>query len=63
MGIYKPGRPKKYDPTTGKGTLPPAAPGMYRIRDEKGRIVYIGETNNLRRRMYEHIRSGKLKKG
>lgn len=62
MGIYKAGRPKKYDPSTGKGHKPPAAPGMYRIRDEKGKIVYIGETNNLKRRMNEHIGSGKLKK-
>lgn len=62
MGVYKPGRPKKYDPSSGKGNKPPAEPGEYRIRNEKGEIVYVGETNNLRRRMNEHIRSGKIKK-
>lgn len=63
MGIYKSGRPKKYNPTTGEGTKPPSKPGEYRIRDEDGNIVYVGETSNLNRRMNEHIRSGKLKKG
>ena len=33
MSIYKPGRPSKYDPFTGKGSPPPSAPGEYRIRD------------------------------
>ena len=62
MGIYSPGRPKKFNPTTGEGRTPPSAPGEYRIRDEKGKIVYVGETSDLNRRMHEHIRSGKLKK-
>lgn len=61
MGTYKPGRPKKYDPSTGKGQEPPSKPGEYRIRDEAGNIVYIGETNNLKRRMKEQIKSGKIK--
>ena len=43
-------------------TPPPSAPGEYRIRDEKGKIVYVGETSDLNRRMHEHIRSGKRKK-
>ncbi len=63
MSIHKSGRPKKYNPTTGKGEMPPSKPGEYRIRDDNGNIVYVGETVNLRRRMNEHIRSGKLKKG
>lgn len=62
MGTYKPGRPKKYNPTTGKGKMPPSKPGEYRIRNEKGEIVYIGETADLKRRMRQHINSGKLKK-
>lgn len=62
MGIYKPGRPKKYNPSTGKGSKPPAKPGEYRIRNEKGEIIYVGETNNLRHRMNQHIESGKLKR-
>ena len=63
MSIYKPGRPVKYDPTTSAGHKPPAQPGEYRIRDNTGKITYIGETNNLARRMNEHIRSGKLSTG
>ena len=50
MSIYKPGRPSKYDPFTGKGSPPPSAPGEYRIRDAAGSIAYVGETNDLRRR-------------
>ena len=30
MSIYKPGRPSKYDPFTGKGSPPPSAPGETR---------------------------------
>lgn len=60
MSTYKPGRPTKYNPSTGKGVAPPRKPGEYRIRDGSGTIVYIGETNNLARRTSEHLRSGKL---
>lgn len=60
MGIYKKGRPEKYNPNTGKGSKPPSAPGEYRIRDDNGNIVYVGETNDLNRRMNEHKRNGKF---
>lgn len=60
MGIYSPGRPFKFTPATGQGCKPPHRPGEYRIRDSAGTILYIGETNDLHRRMQEHIRSGKL---
>lgn len=63
MAIYKPGRPAKYNPTSGIGHKPPAKPGEYRMRDASGAITYIGETNNLARRIGEHIRSGKLPTG
>ena len=63
MAIYKPGRPTKYNPTSGIGQKPPAKPGEYRMRDGSGIITYIGETNNLARRTSEHIRSGKLPAG
>ena len=63
MSIYKAGRPWKYDPTTGAGHRPPNSPGEYRMRDGSGCITYIGETNDLSRRMREHIRSGKLPTG
>lgn len=60
MSIYKPGRPTKYNPATGKGIFPPAKPGEYRIRNGAGIIVYVGETNNLARRTKEHMCKGKL---
>lgn len=59
--MYKPGRPKKYDPHTGSGHAPPSTPGEYRIRDTlDNSIDYVGETCNLKRRMNEHVRAGKL---
>ncbi len=60
MSLYKPGRPKKYNPTTKTGNKPPEKAGEYRIRDKEGKLVYIGETNNLQRRMNEHLRTGKM---
>lgn len=60
MATYKPGRPKKYNPALGQKEKLPNCPGEYRMRGADGRIYYIGETNNLARRMKEHIRSGKL---
>ena len=63
MGIYHAGRPKKYNPVTKCGHIPPHSPGEYRFRDQESAIMYIGETNDLNRRMHEHIRSGKLMAG
>lgn len=63
MSTYKPGRPSKYNPSAGTGVRPPAMPGEYRIRNAGGSMLYIGETDNLARRMAEHIRSGKLAAG
>lgn len=60
MGVYKKGRPCKYIPATKKGRIPPKTAGEYRICTARGKIVYIGETCNLYRRMQEHIRSGKI---
>ena len=60
MGIYKPGRPTKYNPYDKSGKKPPAKPGEYRIRDKDGEITYIGETCDLNRRMNQHIKNGKL---
>lgn len=60
MSIYKPGRPNKYNPSTGSGYKPPSSPGEYRLRDGTGTLCYIGETCDLHRRTNEHIRSGKL---
>ena len=60
MGIYSPGRPSKCFPLSNSGSTPPAKPGEYRIRDANGAIVYVGETCNLKRRVAEHVRSGKI---
>lgn len=50
--LYKPGRPSKKEA--------PAKPGEYRWRKrETGEIDYVGETNNLKRREYQHERSSK----
>lgn len=65
--IYKPGRPVEYDPFgSDPSHKPPKKKGEYRIlsKSKEGRgkrdIEYIGVTNNLERRMKEHIKSGKL---
>lgn len=61
MGVYGRGRPKRWNPFTGEGSAPPDAPGEYRVRDRFGNIKYIGETNNLRRRIREHKSRGKIR--
>ncbi len=62
MAIYPIGRPSRYDPIRCKGILPPHAPGEYRITTRwTHRILYIGETADLRRRMAEHLHSGKIR--
>ena len=63
MGIYKQGRPRKYNPSTKEGKEPPHKAGEYRVRDSSNRITYIGETCDLNRRMKEHTHSGKCKTG
>lgn len=63
MSIYGPGRPCKYNPSTGSGQKPPAKPGEYRIRNSDGELKYIGESCDLNRRMNQHIQSGKLSAG
>lgn len=64
MGIFKAGRPAKYRPFEQTGKLPPAEPGVYRIRDQADKVVYVGEAVNLRKRMHEHIRqTGNLRQG
>ncbi len=62
-GPYKAGRPQRYSVERGCATNIPAVPGEYRIYTQAGRSKYVGETNNLRRRIQEHIRNGKLRKG
>ncbi len=61
MKIYKPGRPREIDTFNCKERSEvPAAKGEYRILNEKKEVMYIGYTNSLKRRMHEHMRTGKL---
>lgn len=53
----------RYAPKHDRGRRPPAKPGEYRLCSRWGRLLYIGETCNLCRRMQEHLRSGKLPAG
>ncbi len=61
MNLYKPGRPKEVHPLDGEKNKIPPKKGEYRImgKDNK-KPVYVGVTNNLRRRAGEHMNSGKL---
>lgn len=63
MSVYRCGRPAKFRPSLKQGSKPPAKPGEYRIRNNAGEITYVGETNNLNRRMNEHLRNGKMSNG
>lgn len=60
--LYKPGRPSEYRPFgSDNRNTPPKAKGEYRIINSENRNVeYIGVSNDLNRRMHEHMRSGKL---
>ncbi len=62
MTLYKPGRPIEVRPLDPNNTRKvPSSKGEYRILNFKTKTpVYIGVSNNLNRRMHEHIRSGKL---
>ena len=63
MGIYKPGRMAETHAGGGGSKAPPPAAGEYRILDSDRNVTYIGETNNLYRRMGEHRRTGKFHNG
>ena len=61
MKTYKSGRPTEFNPFTNKDhSKVPEAKGEYRILGQNKEIMYIGYTNQLKRRMHEHMRSGKL---
>lgn len=40
--------------------MPPAVPGVYKLRDRKGGILYAGVTGNLKKRAYTCIRNEEL---
>lgn len=61
MGTVKRGRPEKFSPAKLTGSPIPDKPGVYRFRNrETGEIDYVGETNDVWRRVREHTGSGKL---
>ena len=62
MSIYSAGRPKKVKVDDGLSKIPDKA-GEYRHRNAEGKITYIGETCNLRRRTKEHLKNGKIGNG
>lgn len=60
--LYKPGRPTEVRPLSESETRTvPSKKGEYRIINSSTReIEYVGVSNDLNRRMREHIRSGKI---
>ena len=61
MKLYKPGRPREFDAFNSTNYAQvPASKGEYRIIGKDREVKYVGYTNNLRRRMREHMRTGKL---
>ena len=55
------GRMRETDVIKGSNSPLPSSPGMYRHRDkETGRVDYVGQTDDIRKRQQEHARSGKL---
>ncbi|HEX5344586.1 MAG TPA: GIY-YIG nuclease family protein [Duganella sp.] len=56
-----PGRMRQTDIVKGPNSPLPATAGVYRhINKETKAIEYVGQTNDLRKRQQEHLRSGKL---
>lgn len=59
-GPYTRGRPFRFDPLSGDGTMPLGKPGMYIVRNQDNERQYIGETCDLMRRINEHLRIGDI---
>lgn len=59
----KPGRPIRYRPSSPGTTKPPECAGIYYIYDGNGNLIYTGQSVNLRRRVYEHKRNGRIPDG
>jgi len=55
------GRMRQSDTVKGKECNIPRKPGIYRhVNKSTGKIEYVGQTNNLKKRQQEHARDGKL---
>ena len=46
--------PQSYRPAT--GTIP-TSPGVYKFRDENGRVIYVGKAKNLRQRLNNYFQN------
>jgi excinuclease UvrABC nuclease subunit len=61
MNAIRPGRPRVFDPKIQTIAALPGKPAIYRIVSRNNRkILYVGETNNLKRRIVEHTSVGKV---
>lgn len=59
----RPGRPIRFRPSSPGSAKPPECAGIYYIHDSEGNVVYTGQAVNLRRRIYQHKRNGKIPEG
>lgn len=57
------GRGVRYYPSNPRGKKPPKCAGIYYIYDADGNLLYTGQAVDLRRRVYEHRRKGKIPTG
>ena len=56
------GRGIRYYPSKPEGKKPPECAGIYYIYDSGGNRIYVGQAINLKRRVYQHRRNGKIPK-
>jgi len=59
----RPGRGVRYRPSNSIGSKPPERAGIYYIYDSEGNKIYAGQAINLRKRVYQHKRNGKIPEG
>lgn len=55
-----PGRPPEFDPNS---EYLPNGKGVYRVIDQNNTVQYVGSSNNVDRRVQEHIKSGMVQPG
>jgi len=53
---------KRSDQVTEKLQTLPEKPGVYMMRDKRGRVIYIGKALSLRKRVQSYFRQGTLRK-
>lgn len=61
MTVFKLGRPKKCSSEDLSQSPLPTSPGVYRHRSkDSGEVEYVGQTNNIARRTYQHAYDGRF---